>query len=315
MCFSVQVCVCLRPAVISGTPERAYQDILVPGTLKMPTNSGSPVSGWRLRYPRWPEMGLFAALLQLDLPVGRMFMRAACSVGLGRPERGVALNGHAVCVLDSAQAGGYPGFAGGDGLAVAAAVGAFGQGLAVALDFADVGFAFVGVGGDGEHDGVGRGGVEDEGHGLGFGVAAGQGNGSGLVDLRQRRLGGCSAVPGSVVEAFEHCVGAVELVAGGGEVLADRAEVGAAGDAVLQETADFGPVGVDAGAGVDAQLGLERVADGAGLDEADQALGEGRGLGAGGQPDRQPPGGEVVDGAALGVGGGDAVVNEPFVQG
>src|SRR6266581_6271881 len=43
MCFSVQVCVCLRPAVISGTPERAYQDILVPGTLKMPTNSGSPV--------------------------------------------------------------------------------------------------------------------------------------------------------------------------------------------------------------------------------------------------------------------------------
>ena len=27
------------------------------------------------------------------------------------------------------------------------------------------------------------------------------------------------------------------------------------------------------------------------------------------------PGGEVVDGAALGVGGGDAVVDEPFVQG
>src|SRR6266566_9382896 len=43
MCFSVQVCVCLHPAVIAGTPERAYQDILVPGTLKMPTNSGSPV--------------------------------------------------------------------------------------------------------------------------------------------------------------------------------------------------------------------------------------------------------------------------------
>src|SRR6266566_3209637 len=165
MCFPVQVCVCLRPAVISGTPERAYQDILVPGTLKMPTNSGSPVSGWRLRYPRWPEMGLFAALLQLDLPVGRMFMRAACSVGLRRRERCIALDGHAVGVLDGAQVDGY-------------------------LDFADVGFAFVGVGGDGEHDGVGRGGVEDEGHGLGFGVAAGQGNGSGLVDLRQRRLGG-----------------------------------------------------------------------------------------------------------------------------
>ena len=95
-------------------------------------------------------------------------------------------------------------------------------------------------------------------------------------------LGVRSAVPGAVVEAFEHGVGAVDLVAGGGEVLADRADVGAAGDAVLQEPADFGLVGVGAGAGVDAQLGLEGVADGAGLDEADQALGEGRGLGAGG---------------------------------
>src|SRR6266516_3545479 len=160
MCFSVQVCVCLRPAVISGTPERAYQDILVPGTLKMPTNSGSPVSGWRLRYPRWPEMGLFAALLQLDLPVGRMFMRAACSVGLRRRERCIALDGHAVGVLDGAQVDGYSGFAGGDGLAVAAAVGAFGQGLGVALDFAGVGFAFVGVGGDGEDDGAGGSRVE-----------------------------------------------------------------------------------------------------------------------------------------------------------
>ena len=91
-----------------------------------------------------------------------------------------------------------------------------------------------------------------------------------------------SAVSGSVVEAFEHGVGAVELVAGGGEVLADRADVGAAGDAVLQEAADFGLVGVGAGAGVDAQLGFEGVADGTGLDEAEQALGEDRGLGAGG---------------------------------
>jgi hypothetical protein len=41
-------------------------------------------------------------------------------------------------------------FAVGDGLAVASAVGAFGEGFAVALDFADVGFSFVGVGGDGE---------------------------------------------------------------------------------------------------------------------------------------------------------------------
>ena len=124
-----------------------------------------------------------------------------------------------------------------------------------------------------------------------------------------------SAVPGALVEVCEHDVGAVELVAGGGEVLADRAEVGAAGDAVLQEPGGLGLVGVGAGAGVDAELGLERRADGAGVDEADQALGEGRGLGPGGQPDGQPPGGEVVDGAALGVGGGDAVVDEPLVQG
>ena len=36
---------------------------------------------------------------------------------------------------------------------------------------------------------------------------------------------------------FEQGVGAVELVAGGGEILADRADVGAAGDAVLEEPA------------------------------------------------------------------------------
>jgi hypothetical protein len=150
------------------------------------------------------------------------------------------------------------------------------------LDFADVGFAFVGVGGDGEDDGVGRSGVEDEGDGLGFGVAAGQGNGPGFVDFRPGPLGARSAVSGAVVDTFEQGVGAVELVAGGGEVLADRADVGAAGDAVLQEAADFGLVGVSAGAGVDAELCFEGMADGAGLDEADEALGEGRGLGAGG---------------------------------
>jgi hypothetical protein len=231
------------------------------------------------------------------------------------PERGFALDGHAVGVLDGAQAGCYPGFAGSDGLAVAAAVGAFGQGLAVALDFADVGFAFVGVSGDGEDDGAGRGRIEDEGDGLGFGVAAGQGNGPGAVDLWPGPLRVRSPVPGLVVEAFEQGVGAVDLVAGGGEVLANGADLGAAGDAVLQEAGGFGLVGVGAGAGVNAQLGFEGVADGAGFDEADQALGEDRGLGAGGQRDGQPPGGEVVDGAALGVSGGDAVVDEPLIQG
>ena len=91
-----------------------------------------------------------------------------------------------------------------------------------------------------------------------------------------------SAISGTVVEVLEQGVGAVELVAGGGEVLADGADFGAAGDAVLQETGGFRLVGVGAGASVDAELGLERMADGAGLDEADQALGEDRGLGAGG---------------------------------
>ena len=150
------------------------------------------------------------------------------------------------------------------------------------LDLAAVGLALVGVSGDGEHDSVGRSGVEDEGDGLGFGVAAGQGDRAGLVDLRSCALGDGLAVSSAVVEAFEQGVGAVELVAGGGEVLADRADLGAAGDAVLQEPTDFGLVGVGAGAGVDAQLGFEGVADGAGFDEADQALGEDRGLGAGG---------------------------------
>jgi|SRR5271165_1898359 len=85
--------------------------------------------------------GLTDPLLQLDLPVDRMLRRTACSCGLRRPEHGVALDGHAVGAFDGAQAGGYASFAGGDGLAVAAAVGAFGQGLAVAFDFADVGLA------------------------------------------------------------------------------------------------------------------------------------------------------------------------------
>ena len=86
-----------------------------------------------------------------------MVRRTAYSGGLGRPEYGVAFDGHAVGVFDGAQPGGYPGFAGGDGLAVAAAVGAFGQALAELLDFAEVGFAFVGVGGDGEEGDAGGG--------------------------------------------------------------------------------------------------------------------------------------------------------------
>ncbi len=67
--------------------------------------------------------------------------------------------------------------------------------------------------------------------------------------------------------------------------------------------------------GVDAQLGLQRRADRSGLDEADQALGEDRGLRPGGQPDGQPPGGDMVDGPVPGVGCGGAVADEPLVQG
>ena len=55
--------------------------------------------------------------------------------------------------------------------------------------------------------------------------------------------------------------------------------------------------------------------DRSGFDEADQAVGEDRCLRPGGQPDGQPPGGDVIDDAAAAVGVGDAVVDEALVQG
>jgi hypothetical protein len=189
----------------------------------------------------WVESG---ALLQLDFPVNRMISRPACCGVLRWPVHGVALDRYTVGVLDGAEPGGDPGFAGGDGLAVAAAVGAFGQVLAEAFDFADVGFALVGVSGDGEHGGVSGGGVEDEADHLGFGVAAGQGEDPGAVGLGPGLFGDGVALPGSVVEVCEYLVGSVELVAGGGEVLADRAELGAAVVAVFQEPGGLGLVGV-----------------------------------------------------------------------
>ena len=67
--------------------------------------------------------------------------------------------------------------------------------------------------------------------------------------------------------------------------------------------------------GLDAQLHLQIVADRAGLDEADQAVGEVRWLRLGGEPDGQPAGGDVVDDGAAAVGGGDAVADEALVQG
>src|SRR5260370_40129363 len=88
--------------------------------------------------------------------------------------------------------------------------------------------------------------------------------------------GAPAAVPGAGVGTGQQGVGAVDLVAGGAEVLPDRAEVGAAGDAVFHQPSGLGPVSVGGGAGVDAQLGLQRVADGPGVNEADQALSEHR---------------------------------------
>jgi hypothetical protein len=93
-----------------------------------------------------------------------------------------------------------------------------------------------------------------------------------------------------------------------------RAEVGAAGDAVFHQPGGLRLVREGAGAGVDAQLGLQRMADVPGADEADQVLGEDRRLRPGGQADGQPPGGDMIDGAAAGVGGGDAIADQPLVQ-
>ena len=242
-----------------------------------------------------------------------MVGRPACSGGLRRPGCDVAFDGQAVGLLDGAQAGGYPGFTGGDGLAVAAAVGAFGEVLAVAFYFADVGFAFAGVGGEGEDGGAGGAGIQDQADRLAVGVVAGQGDDRGSVGLGPGLLRGGCAFPCPLVEVGEHEVGAVDLVAGGAEVLPDRAQAGAAAGAVAVEAGGLEMVRVGAGAGVDAQLGLQLGADDAGAGEAGQAAGEGRVLGAGGQPDGQPPGGDVIDGAVPGVGIGGADAYEPLV--
>jgi hypothetical protein len=68
----------------------------------------------------------------------------------GRPEYDVAFDGHAVGLFDGAQAGGYPGLAGRDGLAVTLAVGTYGQALAEAFCYTNMGLTFVGVRRDSE---------------------------------------------------------------------------------------------------------------------------------------------------------------------
>jgi hypothetical protein len=219
------------------------------------------------------------ALFELDLPVGRMAERAGSRGGLGWRERGVAFGCGFVGVLDGAQPGGDAGFAGGDGLAVASTVGVFRQAGAEQLDFADVGFAFFGVRGDGEEGDARRGRIQNDSDGAGFGVMAGQGGDPGSVGLGPGWPGRGGVVPGLGVQAGEHEVGAVDLVARGGEVLPDGAQVGAAGGAVGHEPGGLGLVRVAGGAGVAAQLGLQVRADRAGADEVDQAAGEVRGCG------------------------------------
>ena len=109
-----------------------------------------------------------------------------------------------VGVFDGAQAGGDAGFTIGDGLAVAAAVGSFGQVLGVELDFAEVGFAFLGMSGDRVHGDVRGGGVQHEGDGLAFRVMVGQGGDPRSADLLLGLLGmAAGTVPGPVAGAGE----------------------------------------------------------------------------------------------------------------
>jgi hypothetical protein len=152
----------------------------------------------------------------------------------------VPFGGGAVGLLDGSEAGGNAGFASRDVQAVLLAVGVVGEGGGVALDFADVGFAVGGVGGDGVDGDAGGVGVQDESDGAGFGVAAGQGGDGGGRVVGPAGFGGLDVVAVAVVEFGEPQVGAVELVAGGGEVGAEGAGVGAAGDAVVQQPGGLG---------------------------------------------------------------------------
>ena len=282
----------------------AYPD----ATRLLITADGGGSNGYRTRL--WKtELAALAEQTGLETPYAPPPGR-----GLRPPVRGVPLGGRAVGLLDGAQSGGDPGLAGSDGLAVAPAVGALGQVAAGPLDFTDVGLSLVGVRGDGEHGDVGRGGVQDQADRLGLGVAAGQRKDPGTLVVGPGLLRMDPAVPDPVVELGEHHVRAVDLVAGGGEVLPDRAEFGAPVVCVSHEPGGLRLVREAAGAGVFAQLVLEVRVDGSGFDEADQAVGEVAFLGPGGQPDGQRPGGDVVDDGAAAVGFGEAIGNELLVQ-
>jgi len=135
-----------------------------------------------------------------------------------------------------------------DGLAVAPAVGALGQALAELLDLADVSFSLVGMSSDGEHGDVGGGVIKDQADRLGLGIPAGQGNDAGSIGFRPGPLGDGEALSGVLAEACRHDVGPVDLVADGAEVLADRAEVGTAADAVFHEPGGLRLVRIGPGA-------------------------------------------------------------------
>jgi hypothetical protein len=80
------------------------------------------------------------SLVRFHFPVGEVVSDAERPGVLGGSKRFVVVECGAVGVLDGAQPGGEPGFAGGDGLAVGAAIGAFRESLAVAFDFPEVAF-------------------------------------------------------------------------------------------------------------------------------------------------------------------------------
>ena len=141
-----------------------------------------------------------------------------CPLGFGRCECGVVPGYCLVGMLDGAQPGGDPGLAGGDGLPVAPTPEPSGR-SARTVDFADVGFAFVGVRGEGEHGDARGGGVQDEGDRAGFGVVAGQRGDPGASGFRPGRFRCPAAAPGAGVSGGQQGVGAVDLVAGGAEVL------------------------------------------------------------------------------------------------
>ena len=92
-------------------------------------------------------------------------------------------------------------------------------------------------------------------------------------------------------------------------------DVGAPLGAVAQESRGLQLVRVAGGADVDAQVCFEALADAAGFGEVDQAAGEVSVLRPGGQPDGQPPGGDVVDGTVPAVGCSETVLDQALVQG